>query len=231
MADQTFQARFLQQGESIDYTPGSAVGAGDVVVVNGVPLVAKLDIAANTLGALEMLGVYDLVKDSSVFSAMDPVYWDADGDPVGGTAGTGAATSTAAGNNKIGLAVLAALTGGAVVKTKLTPEVRTIVPTIPTATVAATGSDQGGAASVAAGTFTLVSAADGTKGVKLPAAVAGLYVEIKNNVNANLKVYPATGDAINAIAANGAYTMAGLTSAIFRAYDATTWITFPLVAS
>lgn len=98
------------------------------------------------------------------------------------------------------------------------------------ATVAATGSDQAGAASVDVG-FTLVSAADGTKGVKLPAAAAGKRVEIKNNVNAVLKVYPATGDAINAIAANSALSMAALTSAVFNAYDDTTWYTTPLVPS
>jgi hypothetical protein len=61
------------------------------------------------------------------------------------------------------------------------------------ATVAATGSAQGDAAAIAHG-FTLVSAADGTKGVKLPAAAAGGLCIVKNAdaANAILKVYPDT---------------------------------------
>jgi hypothetical protein len=103
---------------------------------------------------------------------------------------------------------------------------------IKSATVAATGSTQGDAAQLAGG-FTLVTAADATKGVKLPAAVAGRVIIIKNAdaANAVLKVYPATDDAINAIAANSAYSMAAKTSMMLVAYDSTTWYTLPLLAS
>ena len=103
---------------------------------------------------------------------------------------------------------------------------------IKSATVAAAGTNQGTAAAVAAG-FTLVTAADGTKGVILPAASAGLVVIIKNAdaANAILKVYPATGDGINAVAVNSSYDMAAKTSMLLVAYDATTWYTVPLLAS
>lgn len=101
---------------------------------------------------------------------------------------------------------------------------------LPVATVAAAGANQGNAAAIATG-FTLVSAADATKGVILPAAAAGLICFVKNNAAAVLKVYPNTSDAINAIAADGAFSMASLTSCIFIAYDAVTWYTIPLVAS
>lgn len=101
---------------------------------------------------------------------------------------------------------------------------------IPSATVAAAGSTQANAAAIATG-FTLVSAADATKGVKLPAAAAGLVCIVKNNVNAVLKVWPSDADAINAIAADGAMSLAALTAAIFVAYDATTWYTLPLLPS
>jgi len=101
---------------------------------------------------------------------------------------------------------------------------------IKTATVAAAGSAQGDAAAVTTG-FTLVSAADGTKGVILPTASAGLICIIKNGAAANLKVYPNTSDAINAGAANAAYTLAANTSTLLVAYDATTWYSLPLVAS
>lgn len=106
------------------------------------------------------------------------------------------------------------------------------MPIIPSATVAATGADQAGAASITTG-FTLVTAADGTTGVKLPAAVAGLVCIVKNIdvANAILKVYPASGDAINAITADAALSMAAKTSAVFVAYDTTTWYTVPLLPS
>jgi len=101
---------------------------------------------------------------------------------------------------------------------------------IKSATVAATGSTQSDAASVSDG-FTLVSAADGTKGVKLPAAVAGRTVILKNNANAVLKVWPASGDAVNAITADSNYVLAAYTSSLLVAYDATTWYSVPLLAS
>jgi len=45
-------AQFIHDGKSIDYTPTADVAAGDVVVQNDLLGVAKLDIAANALGAL-----------------------------------------------------------------------------------------------------------------------------------------------------------------------------------
>lgn len=101
---------------------------------------------------------------------------------------------------------------------------------VASATVAATGSTQSDAAQLAGG-FTLVSAADGTKGVKLPAAAAGRVVILKNGAAAILKVWPSTDDAINAITANSNYVLASNTSSILVAYDSTTWYSVPLLAS
>ena len=101
---------------------------------------------------------------------------------------------------------------------------------LPTATVAAAGSTQANAAAVSDG-FTLVSGADATKGVLLPAAVAGRTIILKNNANAVLKVWPASGDAINAIAADSNYVLAPYTSSLLIAYDSTTWYSVPLLAS
>lgn len=98
------------------------------------------------------------------------------------------------------------------------------------ATVAATGSTQANAAAVSDG-FTLVSAADGTKGIVLPAAIAGRTVILKNGAAAILKVWPAVGDAINAIAVDSNYVLAANTSSLLIAYDSTTWYSVPLLAS
>jgi predicted RecA/RadA family phage recombinase len=348
------------EGDMIDHTPGSAVAAGDVVVLGSIPLVAPLDIAAGVLGALATRGVFKVPKATGAFAAGDAVYWAAAGNPNTGTAGTGAATSTASGNNLMGLAVLDAASGDDFVYVLLTAAKRTTtlggsvtadditgsdaslgvtglaaaqggavalaggtsstsgnaggavsltggtpgatgvggaasvtggiggstsgtggavtiaggagtagnanggaltlrggakngsgtdgaiaigdantasvtfgkMPRIPTGTVAAAGSVQGDAAALAEG-FNLVTAADDTKGVLLPSAVAGMVVIVKSSVsNKILKVWPATGDAINAIAANSAMSLAsGPTVAMFVAYDATTWYSLPLLPS
>jgi len=102
------QAIYVQQGEAIDYTPGSNVAAGQVVVQGDFVGVAKQPIAANTPGALAVEGIFDVVKSAVTFTAGVAVFWDADGNPVGGTAGTGAATTTASGNKFMGFAVAAA---------------------------------------------------------------------------------------------------------------------------
>lgn len=90
-------------------------------------------------------------------------------------------------------------------------------------TVAAAGSAQGDAAALGSGT-TIVTGADGTKGVVLPAASAGRYREVYNTHATNgLKIYPASGDDINDGTTNAAITIEGKTLAIFRAIDDTTW--------
>ena len=101
---------------------------------------------------------------------------------------------------------------------------------IKSATVAAAGSTQANAAAVSDG-FTLVSGADGTKGVVLPAAIAGRTVILKNNAGSTLKVWPASGDGINAITVDSNFTITNLSACMLVAYDSTTWYSIPLVAS
>ena len=113
----------------------------------------------------------------------------------------------------------------AVTATSVTGAIR-----LPVATVAAAGSTQGDAAALAEG-FNVVSAADGTKGVILPTAVAGMVIIVKNTAAGALKIYPATGGAINAVAANGAYSITNLTSSLLVASSTTQWYSVPLVAS
>ncbi|MEP0846061.1 MAG: DUF2190 family protein [Phycisphaerae bacterium] len=105
---QTFQARRLSRGDTIDYTPGSAVAAGAVVIQGPLVGIAEVPIAANALGALAVAGVFDIVKVNGSISAGAAVYWDADGDPQGGAAGSGALTTTSTDNTFVGWAVAAA---------------------------------------------------------------------------------------------------------------------------
>jgi len=77
----------------------------------------------------------------------------------------------------------------------------------------------------------IVSAGDNTVGIRLPKAVKGKTYCVKNIGSGGLKVYPATGDAINAIVADTAITMLTVTSALFVAQNSTTWQTIPTVPS
>lgn len=297
-------------GQKIDYTPGSDVTGGQVVIIGTIPFIASTDITASVVGSLEVEGIFDVPKATGALTAGDAIYWNTTGNPNVGTAGTGAATGTASGNYLMGVAVLDAASGDTYVRVKLTAARRTAtiagsvtadditgsdsslaivgqpttaggaviiaggassggnnnggaltlrggakngsgtdgaiaigdtntssvtfgkMPRIPTATVAAAGSVQGDAGTLTEG-FTLVTAADDTKGVVLPSAVAGMQCIVKSSVaNKILKVYPNTSDAINALSANAAISLAsGPTIAHFIAYDATTWYTLPLLPS
>ena len=76
-------AEFIHDGKSIDYTPSAAVSAGDVVVQGDLIGIAKIDIPANTLGALAVQGVFDVPKtagEGEAIASGAKVYWDvADG--------------------------------------------------------------------------------------------------------------------------------------------------------
>lgn len=96
------KAIFNQIGDSIDHTPGSAVAPGDVIVQGNLVGVAKRPIAANVLGAIAVRGVFTVQKAAVVHTALQAAYWDADGNPVGGTPGDGAVTNVATGNTFMG---------------------------------------------------------------------------------------------------------------------------------
>ena len=114
------QATFKYDGASIDYTPTSAVTAGTPVSQSGYVGIPKTDIAANALGALAVTGVFDIVKVTGALSVGDVIGWDSDGDPVGGVAGTGAATSTLGDADFVlGTVIAAAVEAGAVARTQL----------------------------------------------------------------------------------------------------------------
>jgi predicted RecA/RadA family phage recombinase len=105
------QATFVQDGESIDYTPVADVAAGDVVVQGDLVGVAKLDIKANKLGALAVGGVFDFAKLAALALAVGTiVYWDD---------AANVATNVAAGNKQIGKVVRAAAAADATVRVRL----------------------------------------------------------------------------------------------------------------
>jgi predicted RecA/RadA family phage recombinase len=109
------QATFVHEGNAIDYTPGAAVAAGDVVVQSELVGVAKTPIAANALGALAVSGVFDFAKEAGggvTFAAGALAYWDDANDLAVTTDGAGA-------NKLIGKCIAAAADGDALVRVRM----------------------------------------------------------------------------------------------------------------
>jgi predicted RecA/RadA family phage recombinase len=157
------QAVFIQEGAAVDYTPASAVVAGQVVVQVNLVGIAKEAIAANTLGALSVEGIFDVDQAAEIIPAGAAVYWDADGNSVSGTAGAGAATATATGNTFMGFAqaVTAATDsyvrislGSAKVGAAAVATATSITGDSATLPIAGLSAAQGGAASLAGGAST-----------------------------------------------------------------------------
>jgi predicted RecA/RadA family phage recombinase len=108
-------ASYVQEGNSIDYTPTSAVATGDVVVLGDLVGVARTPIAANTLGSLAVRGIFDFPKATGTGSGIaigTKVYWDATDKQAKADDETGA-------NKLIGKTVKAAADADATVHVRL----------------------------------------------------------------------------------------------------------------
>ena len=76
-------ARFVQDGLAINYRPAEAVAAGDVVVLGNLVGIARLDIAADTLGSLATVGVFEIDKAAEAVTVGAVLYWNATAKKVG----------------------------------------------------------------------------------------------------------------------------------------------------
>jgi sugar lactone lactonase YvrE len=169
---------------------------------------------------------------------------------LGGTSGTGTMTlgrstvsqttdfqagATASGSTKainIGTAGLSGSTtniaiGSAVSGATSTTTMNGLVVNSISAAVSAAGSAQGTATALVSNINNVTVVAAAADGVRLPTAVAGMRILVRNTDAADtLKIYPATGGQINALGSNAAYSLtAGLTVELI-ATTATQWYTF-----
>lgn len=103
-------ARFIHDGDAIDYTPTVDTPAGTVVVMGYRVGIAKVDIPANVLGALAVVGVYDFIKDNVAINEYDKVYWSSALKKV---------VTTAGGNVFLGLALHAAEATDSMIRVRL----------------------------------------------------------------------------------------------------------------
>lgn len=104
------QARFESGGDSLHYTnsTGTDLACGDIVSIGNISgiVVDSQGIASGATGSIQLKGVIETRMAAVVIAAGDEIGWNNDGNPVGGTAGTGAATNVVADMDKrIGLAV------------------------------------------------------------------------------------------------------------------------------
>jgi hypothetical protein len=163
MAQTQAPASFYKNGRMRGYTPTVDTYPGDVVVIGSQAYLAANFIAANTLGAIHTDGTWQVPKDTSTFSDGDPVYWNATGNPVIGTAGTGCCTSTSSGNTLMGVADGAGLTGDQYLYVRNFPIMNvasiggtmtaaTITGSASTLTVTGLGAAQGGTVAISGGT-------------------------------------------------------------------------------
>jgi predicted RecA/RadA family phage recombinase len=112
---------FVCNGETLTYAnAGAAIASGAPLLV-GVRLgVALGDIAATSgTGEVAVSGVFAVRKVTGAITQGALLYWDADANPVEGTAGSGALTTTATDNTLAGFAYAAAASGAATVQIKL----------------------------------------------------------------------------------------------------------------
>ena len=105
------KARYVQRGESIDFTPTSDVAAGDIVKLGNLVGVAKLDIKPGELGALALCGVYGIATAGAAIESGAVVFVD----PATGKV----CAESAAGAIKLGHAVTKAATTDTTVHVRL----------------------------------------------------------------------------------------------------------------
>ena len=108
---------YRHNGDIIDYTPGSNVSAGDIVVQSELVGQVVADTLSGVKGSLRITGVINVPKLSTdVIAIGDIVYWDA-----GNTRGT----TTASTHKIMGKAVEGAGNGVGDVDVLLTPQMLT----------------------------------------------------------------------------------------------------------
>ena len=109
---------YVQEGKVFPFTASAATESGQVVVVGSLVGISMADVASGSTGQLAVEGVFDIPAATAAITVGAPVYWDADGDPVGGTEGSGAATATSTDNTLMGHAISAKGAGGGIVRVK-----------------------------------------------------------------------------------------------------------------
>ena len=107
---------FYQDATPVDFVAASDHESADVVVVEGRVGVVLDDVKAGETGVrivgTDVRGI-EMPKAAEAIAKDAKVYWDEDGNPAGGVAGSGAVTATEAGNLPLGRTAEPAAAGDA----------------------------------------------------------------------------------------------------------------------
>ena len=201
------------EGDAIDYTPGSAVTAGNVVVLGGLVGVATSDIAANALGSLTVKGVFKTPKTTAAWSVGLPVHWNPTGDPDGGTAGTGAANQLGVGTY-MGVASIAASSGddyGYVILNAVSSSGGGASSSV----TATTGGATTGLIPVNAG-FVTVTSDSADKQISLPAGTVGDEIRILVGTTGCELISAVAADKVNEVTVGATNELALTAEALYR---------------
>lgn len=96
--------KYVYDGRVIDYTAGSAISSGDVVVLGEVVSVALGDIANGDTGSVAVEGVFELdCLGTDVVAIGDVLYWDDTNNRLTKTASTHKCAGFAAGASANGV--------------------------------------------------------------------------------------------------------------------------------
>jgi hypothetical protein len=224
--------------QSNAYVDGSITVQGSLTTASNITASGTISVAASATFSTTTGNI-------AVGNSLTSGTWTA-----GGTSGTGTITvgqstgnqttniqagATASGSTKainIGTAGLSGSTtainiGSAVSGATSTTTLSGLVVNSISAAVSAAGTTQGTATGLVSNINNVTVVAVGAAGVRLPTAVAGMRILIRNSDSADvLSIYPATGGQINALGTNTASTLAaGLTTELM-ATTATQWYTF-----
>ena len=110
---------YQQKGDIMPKVVAGAVASGQVIVTGSLVGISLGAYAVGDTAEIALEGVFEVPKSTGVITHGAPVYWATAGDPIGGTAGTGAATATATSNTLMGYAWEAAASGDATVTVRL----------------------------------------------------------------------------------------------------------------
>jgi predicted RecA/RadA family phage recombinase len=108
--EKMMQARFVHDGKAIDFFPEADTPAGTVIVQGSLVGITKADIGAGRLGAVHVVGVYDVEKSNVAIPLGSKVYWD--------TAAKKAVVA-ATGNTLLGVAVAEATADDTIVRIRI----------------------------------------------------------------------------------------------------------------
>ena len=213
--------------------------------VQGITNFLSTTTISGTLNASSTVSFSASTSNIGLGSSLTSGTWTA-----GGTSGTGIITlgqstvsqttniqagATASGSTKtmnIGTAGVSGSTtainiGSAISGATSTTTLNGLVINSISAAVSAAGTAQGTATALVSNINNVTVVATGATGVRLPTAVAGMRILIRNSDSADtLNIYPATGGTINALAANAAFTLTAGSTTELMATTATQWYTF-----